>query len=46
MQIHDRIPIIDGIRAFMSMIYFILGWVEYVRGFIESEPVFCVPFCG
>ena len=40
MQIHDRILIIDGIRTLMSMIYFILGWVENVRGFIESEPVF------
>ena len=32
LQTHDRMSIIVGIWVFMSMIYFMLGWVEHERG--------------
>ena len=32
LQTHDRMSIIVGIQVFMSMIAFVLGWVEYERG--------------
>ena len=38
MLINVKIPTIVSILTFMSMIYFMLSWIEHENGFITSRP--------